>query len=116
MDQQYSEVIVSGKVEDPDREADIQQLLEEFSTTMTKEPGLTSLTEFGLDMGDSPPIAQRPYNMPLALTDSVDSELDWLVEKGYIRESTSQWKSPMITVRKPDGSARIYVDFKRINP
>ena len=82
---------------------------------MTKEPGLTTLVEFGIDTGDSRPIAQRPYNTPLSLRDSVDRELDWLISQGYIRESSSQWASPMVTVKKPDGSARICVDLKRIN-
>ena len=74
-----------------------------------------ALTEFAIDTGDSPPIPQRPYNMSLTLRDSVDSELDWLIQKGYIRKSTRQWASPMVTIRKPDLSARICVDFKRIN-
>ena len=104
--------VVSGKVGDPNREKDIQDLLTEFDTTITKEP---DLTEFGIDTGDSPSIAQRPYNMPLALRNSVDHELHWLFEKGYIRKFTSQWVSPMVTVKKPDGSARICVDFKCIN-
>ena len=63
-------------------------------------------------MGDNKPIAQRPYNTPLSLRDSVDKEIDWLLAQGYIRD---KWASPMVTVKKPDGSARICVDFKRIN-
>ena len=35
--------------------------------------------------------------------------------KGYIRRSTSEWASPIITVRKPKGRVRLCVDFKRIN-
>ena len=81
---------------------------------MTKEPGLTPLAEFGIDTGQSSPIAQRPYNTPLSLRDSVDKEIDWLLEKQYIRKSDSPWSSPMVTVRKPDGSATLCVDFKKI--
>ena len=115
MEHEYTEVVVSGRVETPNREADIQDWLKEYKDTMTKEPGLTKLAEFSIDTGEHRPIAQRPYNTPLGLRESVDKELDWLLSKGYIRESESQWASPMVTVKKPDGTARICIDFKRIN-
>ena len=56
-------------------------------------------------------IAQRPYNTPIALKSSVNQEIDWLLDKGYIRDSTSHWALPMVTARKPDGSAHICIDF-----
>ena len=115
MDQEYAEVVIKGKADNSSREHDIKQWLKEFESTMTKEPGLTTLVEFGIDTGDSMPIVQRPYNTPLSLRDSVDRELDWLISQGYIRESSSQWALPMVTVKKPDDSARICMDFKRIN-
>ena len=68
---------------------------------------------FGIDTGECT-LAQGPYNTP-SLRESVDKEIDWLIEQGYIRQSDSLWSSPMDTVRKPDGSARICVDFKKIN-
>ena len=37
------------------------------------------------------------------------------MSKGYIRSSKSLWASPMVTVWKPDGSARVCVDFIAIN-
>ena len=73
------------------------------------------MVEFCIDTGDNKPISQRPYNTPLSLRDSVDKEIDWLLTQGYIRESESQWASPMVTIKKPDGSARLCVDFKQIN-
>ena len=82
---------------------------------MTREPGLTKSVEFGIDTGDHALIARRPYNTLLSLRESVDKEIDWLLSKGYIHESERHWASPMVMVRKPDGSAHICVDFKRIN-
>ena len=52
---------------------------------------------------------------PQSLIESVNKELDWLKSKGYIRPSESPWTSPMVTVHKPDGTARLCVDFKAIN-
>ena len=115
MEEQYAKAVITGKAEAPEKDADITAWLPEFKGTMTKEPGLTKLTEFGIDTGENKPIAQRPYNMPLSLRDSVNRELELLLERGYIRESESQWVSPMVTVKKPNGSARICVHFKRIN-
>ena len=45
----------------------------------------------------------------------MDKELAWLKERGYIRDSSSNWAFPMVAVKKPDGSACFCIDFKAIN-
>ena len=67
-----------------------------------------------MDTGQHKPIQQRPYNTPIALRQSVDKEIDSLLQQGFIRHSESPWAS-MVTVHKPDSSARICIDFKEIN-
>ena len=78
MEQEYTEVVISGKAESRTREKDIEEWLSEFDSTMTREPGLTKSVEFGIDTGDHVPIAQRPYNTHLSLRESIDKEIDWL--------------------------------------
>ena len=89
--------------------------LEKYTEVLTKDPGLTTRATFDIDTGDAEPVRQRPYSTPVALKDSVNKELEWLLQKGYIVPSSSPWSSPMVTVRKPDGTARICVDFRRVN-
>ena len=115
MDNQYAEAKVTGKVENDSREADVAAWESDFADILTKEPGLTKLVQFRIETGMHPPISQGPYNTPQALITSVDKELEWLKQKGFIRESNSNWASPMVTVRKPDGTARLCIDFKAIN-
>jgi len=89
--------------------------VEKYKQTLTKKPDLTHLATFEIDTGEHSPVYQRAYNTPAALRDSIDSEIDLLLEKGFIRRSQSPWASPMVTVKKPDGTARLCVDFKKIN-
>ena len=80
-----------------------------------KDPGCTESVQFSIDTGDSPPLFQRAYNTPISLREHIDRELEWLLEKGYIRPSSSPWASPMVAVKKPDGTARLCVDYRRLN-
>ena len=100
---------------DKDQQTQLDNILTKHNRGLTKEPGLTKQVTFGIDTGDAAPIFQRAYNTPISLKASVDKELDWLLQQGYIRPSSSPWASPMVTVRKPDGSARLRVDFCKIN-
>ena len=84
MDQQYTELVLSGVAEAETSDSDVREWEEVYRDTLTKAPGLTRLTKFSIDTGDHTPIAQRPYNTPIALKCSIDREIDWLLEKGYI--------------------------------
>ena len=53
--------------------------------------------------------------MPVSLIPGVDLEINWLLEKGYIVPSGIEWASPIVTVKKPNGSIRLCVGFKRVN-
>ena len=106
---------VVGEVLVNSREEDIRNWEEEFADILMEELGLTGAVEFGIDTGDSPPIAQRPYNSPVMLREGMEEEIQWLLDKGYIRRSSSEWASQILTVRKPNGKVRLCIDFKRIN-
>ena len=109
-----SSSVVSQQLTD-EQTQQLEQMLDRHSKTLTKDPGITSLVEFDIDTGGAEPIHQRPYSTPVALKEKVDEEITWLLSKGYIVPSSSPWASPMVTVRKADGSARLCVDFRKIN-
>jgi len=67
---------------------------------------------------NSQPIFCRPRSIPLSLKSDVKNELNRLVEnKTIVPVAQSSWASPLVTVRKPNGSLRLCGDYKRtINP
>jgi len=76
----YSELIVKGDELSKAQKEDIDKICVEYSDTLTKEPGLTQLVEFTIETGSCDPIAQRPYNTPAHFRESIDQEIDWLLE------------------------------------
>ena len=73
-----------------------------------------------IDKGDSPPIACRPYTLPLKHHDWVKKEIEILDRAGIIDKSISAWASPVIIVPKKSKPGeppkrRMCVDFRRLN-
>ena len=111
----FSEANIVKRTLRDSQSSDIETILSDYNDVMTIKPGLTHLIEFEIDTGDTPPIFQWAYNTPAAFKECIHKEIDWLLEKQYIRPSSSLWSSPIVTVHKPDGTARLCVDFKRFN-
>ncbi|WVZ94154.1 hypothetical protein U9M48_040084 [Paspalum notatum var. saurae] len=62
------------------------------------------------------PIASRQYRMPPVEHDEVKKNIDELLEKGFIRPSTSPWASPVLLVEKKDTKdKRMCVDYRALN-
>ena len=93
----------------------LQQLLKQYPTVMARRPGRTTQAQHQIVTGDAQPVRQRPYRIPPAVKKEVCEELKQMLEDGLIEESSSDWSSPLVIVRKKDGSSRICVDYRRLN-
>ncbi|WVZ96997.1 hypothetical protein U9M48_042568 [Paspalum notatum var. saurae] len=61
------------------------------------------------------PISKRPYRMPPNELAEMKKQLQELLEKGFIRPSSSPWGCPAIFVEKKDHSLRMCVDYRPLN-
>ena len=77
--------------------------------------GRTHLTEMRIDTGDHPPIRQLPRRMSPAQREQIAEHVNTMLNQGVIEPSASPWSSPVVHVKKKDGSTRFCVDFRRLN-
>jgi len=97
------------------QQADVQGLLEEYKDIFTDVLSITNVAEHGIQLTTSEPIKGRAYPLPLALRDTLDREIDNMLAMGVIEESTAAYASPVVMVKKPDGSTRVCVDYRKLN-
>lgn len=79
------------------------------------ERGETSMVRMDIDMGDSHPKRQAPRRMPFAVREEIAKQLGDMQENGVIIPSKSPWASPVVLVRKQDGTHRFCVDYRALN-
>ncbi|UYV79703.1 hypothetical protein LAZ67_18000349 [Cordylochernes scorpioides] len=128
-----SEIAGKDEVTSPDvRECLISMISTDLEET-NKNRLLTCLNEFSdifdfekksfpvsgeikhkIDTSDYPPVRQRPCRVSPAERRVIQSEVEKMMETKIIRPSSSPWASPIILVRKKDGSLRFCVDYRRL--
>lgn len=79
------------------------------------ERGETDLVEMTINTGDSPPKKQPVRRIPFAVRQEVAHQLRAMQDAGVIRPSSSPWASPIVLVRKKDGSLRFCIDYRALN-
>ena len=62
-----------------------------------------------------PPIRQPMHRVPEALKDSINCEVNRMIEQNIIQPSSSPWSSPVVMVQKKDGSWHFCIDFRKLN-
>ena len=72
--------------------------------------------EFSIEfMPGTQPVSKAPYRMAPNELKELKVQLEELIEKGFIRPSVSPWDTPVLFVRKKDGSMRLCVDYRQLN-
>ena len=79
------------------------------------ERGETELVQFHINTGDAEPKRQPPRRVPFAVRGEINEQLAKMQAQGVIHPSTSPWASPVVLVRKKDGTLRFCVDYRALN-
>ena len=94
------------------------RLLQEFHQAFVLddgERGETDLISMEIDTGNAVPKRQPTRRTPFTAREEISRQLSLMQEQGMIRPSSSPWASPVVLVRKKDGSLRFCVDYRGIN-
>ena len=94
-------------------------ILQEFKDVFPETlPGLPPFrgVDHVIDLSpDAKPVAIPPYRFSLPELVELKSQLDEMIELGFIRPSVSPWAAPVLFKKKKDGSLRLCIDYRGLN-
>ena len=119
----HRQVLLEDKNISPGTRAAFEQLCEKYDDIISKNSGdigKTMLIEMEIDTGNHPPVASKPYTLPLKHYEWVQREIETLERAGIIERSISPWASPVVIVPKKSAPGepprrRMCVDYRRLN-
>ena len=80
-----------------------------------REIGCATGLQLPINLSDDCPV-QKSYNsIPKPLYPEVKQYIEDLLNKGFITKSHSHYSSPVVCVRKKDGTLRLCIDYRQLN-
>ncbi|KAJ0171338.1 hypothetical protein K1T71_012888 [Dendrolimus kikuchii] len=88
-----------------------QYLVETYQPLQIKEAPI----QMKIILKDDIPVKFTPRRISLTEQAEVEKQIDDWLQKGIIRVSHSEYASPLVLVRKKDGSIRVCIDYRKLN-
>ena len=74
------------------------------------------MVDFGIELhSGTSPISMTPHRMAPVELHELRVQLQELLEKGFIRLSTSPWGAPVLFTKKKDKTLRLCIDYRHLN-
>ena len=93
---------------------EIEVSLVEFADVfacLADDLGKTTIVSHKINTSRTRPIHQHPRHLPLSQWVEAEVERANMLRRGVIEPSSSPWASPIVMVRKKDGTTRFCVDY-----
>jgi len=95
--------------------SELEKLLAEYGDRLDGSLGKGIGLEHAIDTTAHSPVWTPPHRIAPAWKEPLKEEIKAWLEQGVIQPSNSPWSSPVVPVRKPDGSLRLCIDYHNLN-
>ena len=107
--------VVLGERLTEEQRVQLEELIDRYEHIFTDVPGDSNLTEHQIEVTSEEPIRSKPYAIPYNVRESLKEDIQAMLQMGVIRESKSPYASPVVVVRKKDGTNRVCIDYRKLN-
>ena len=94
---------------------ELRILLQSYPQVFSDKPGKTNLIEHSIICTTKEPVRTKMYPMPYSVRESIDCEIQDMLQLDVIEESVSPYASPIVLVKKKDNTNRFCVDYRKLN-
>lgn len=77
--------------------------------------GRSKIVKHAIDTQDAKPVRKSPRRLPFMKREEAHKIIETMKNDGVIEESESPWCSPVVLVKKKDGTTRFCVDYRGLN-
>jgi len=89
----------------------VKKLINEYEPKKSK----TTEIELKITLQDEKPIFQRPRRLPISEKKIVENQVKEWIEQGIVEPCSSEYASPVVVVKKKDGTPRVCIDYRPLN-
>ena len=103
---------------EPEFQVKIREMLWRKRKAFCSDAGeIGNASDLSLDIKttDDVPVQKNYYKIPKPMIEEVKNHVRDLLDRGWIKESSSPYSSPVVLVRKKGGGLRICCDFRELN-
>ncbi|GFX05767.1 retrovirus-related Pol polyprotein from transposon 17.6 [Trichonephila clavipes] len=98
-------------VENRQIKKELEKLIEDYKPEKTASTDVT----MRIILKDEEPVRQHPRRLAFTERQEVNKQIEEVLNEGIIRPSSSEYASPIVMVKKKDGSSRMCIDYRKMN-
>ncbi|XP_050030532.2 uncharacterized protein [Dermacentor andersoni] len=110
----YRDVAVSDKLHSQQAK-ELRAIIALHHDVFSEQPGYTDWAVCKLATTTQEPVHVKQYPLPFAVRQEVEAEVSTMLQMGVVERSHSPYNAPTVLIKKPDGTNRFCVDFRRLN-
>ncbi|GFV31904.1 retrovirus-related Pol polyprotein from transposon 412 [Trichonephila clavipes] len=96
-------------VENRQIKKELEKLIQDYKPEKTASTDVT----MRIILKDEEPVCQHPRRLAFTERQKVNKQIEEWLNEGIIRPSSSEYASPIVMVKKKDGSSRMCIDYRK---